>query len=119
VRVLRRGGCLALSDFVPTSTDATTLWLGRGLHRVIEAGYGKQSAEWPRGGYREMARLAGLEVLADRDITPHTMPTYAALRLVMSGAALSTRWLRLAIRVTEWLSRARLVRYRLLAFQKP
>jgi ubiquinone/menaquinone biosynthesis C-methylase UbiE len=118
-RVLRAGGSLVISDFVPRSMDPRMLLIGRGIHRMMEQAYGRQSAEWPRDGYRTIADATGLELYLDRDITANTLPTYAAMRDVTRRSLRFTRLLRWVITTTELLSRLGLVQYRILGFRKP
>jgi SAM-dependent methyltransferase len=132
-RVLKEDGLLALSDFVPA--PGRTSWILDRLSRVVEKfiawGYGTIGSGWPDGTYAEMARAAGLEVETDRDITAATLPTYPIVLDLMrkawrgrrpgdGGKPILGRGLRLflATVILQWLSRARLVRYRIVAFRK-
>ncbi|QJD29838.1 class I SAM-dependent methyltransferase [Methylococcus geothermalis] len=116
-RVLKRGGRLALSDFVPTrmllpAVLAAEYWPGsRGF-------YGKVDMRCTADRYARLAADAGFLPVLDRDITRNTLPTYPFLR------HLSPRLRRLrfsAVAETlfaESASRLGLLRYRILAFRK-
>ena len=120
-RVLKPGGRLVLSDFVPQTKSLADSAPGTWLKSRVARAYGSLGG-WPDGGYHQMAPQAGLDLISDLDVTPETLPTYSCLDHFFKEAALdsaesaawsaSTRWLR-------WLSHARAVRYRIVAFQKP
>lgn len=120
-RVLKPGGRVALSDFVPRSTRAHAGWLGKILEAEISKGYGAAGDGWCDGDYAAMARAAGLRVASDRDITANTLPTYPVLtgllRSPETPSEAGRRMLR-PTRLLEWLSRLGFVRYRIVAFEK-
>ena len=119
-RVLRPGGRLTLSDFVPPDPGGAPTWWGTWLGDQVARGYGLMGTGWPDGDYAAMARAAGLEVVLDRDITENTMRTYPALiGLLKLGDGEAVRRLRWATRLLEWSSRFGLIRYRIVAFNKP
>lgn len=117
-RVLKPGGTIGLSDFVPKDPGAPDTFLGRAVRRRIEKGYGTGGAGWEDGGYLEMAKKAGLVLALDRDATAEVQPTYAVLLDLMkrnpSGARMV--W---PTRLLSWASALGEVRYRIVGLRKP
>jgi SAM-dependent methyltransferase len=78
-RVIRPGGTLALSDFL-VATGA----LGAVSGDVATAGlgdwFGRSARPLTPAGYERLGRAVGFDLLSDDDVTPRTLPTYAALR---------------------------------------
>ncbi|MGF7234822.1 MAG: class I SAM-dependent methyltransferase [Frankia sp.] len=73
-RVLKPGGRLSLSDFVPDPIDGQESPVGQWCARQIGKEYGF-TAGWPDGDYEAMARRAGLVVEQNDDLTARTLPT--------------------------------------------
>jgi len=119
-RVLKPGGRMALSDFVPPRHNAPESALERFVRRRIERGYGAGGAGWEDGDYAAMARAAGLSVEVDRDITAQVQPTYAVLLDMISQGSLGGRESRMKwpTRLLAWASRYGRVRYRIVGFSK-
>ncbi len=112
-RVLKPGGRIAISDFVPWKIDNSKSWIGDAIKQQICKGYGEISGDWQDGDYQKMAKMAGLRVLIDRDITVNTLPTYLVLQdLFLAGPMV---W---PTRLLKWASKLRLVRYRIISFVK-
>ena len=111
-RVLKPGGRLTLSDFVPWNAGRLA-WGSAWVERHVLMGYGTMSTGWPDGNYRQMAAACELEVSLDRDITPHTLPTYTTLLGLLRRTPGRKRRLRLTTTLLMWLSRIGLLRYRI------
>ena len=117
-RVLRPGGRLALSDFVPTpALQALMRLLGRGQAGAtsMSATDGPIDCSCGRKDDLRLARRHGFESVSDHDITPGTLPTYPFVQdlfaaIGANGAANTTRSL-------AWLSRSGLLRYRVMGFR--
>lgn len=90
-RVLRPGGVLVLSDFVPAEACVPVLLLGMrlGLRRVPL--FGACDVSCSAAGYRRLAAAAGLKGTTRRDITRHILPTYAFLGRMMRQAEVAGR----------------------------
>ncbi|MBL7498098.1 class I SAM-dependent methyltransferase [Frankia sp. CNm7] len=119
-RVLKPGGRLSLSDFVPADNADTDNAASRWLENQVAKGYGRQST-WSDGDYQAMADKAGLVVEQDQDVTRLTLPTY--LYLLSNGIARAvTGRGHVPIRSTFLLfllSALGAVRYRLVVLRKP
>jgi ubiquinone/menaquinone biosynthesis C-methylase UbiE len=119
-RVLKPGGCLAVSDFVPTMMffGKTPIWMA--IRPRIAKSYGTLG-DVPLRGYKSMGKNAGLELVARRNIRKNTMPTYPfLLRFFREQASadaqdtlsVGTRWM-------KWLSKLSLLQYQVYTFVKP
>jgi SAM-dependent methyltransferase len=113
-RVLKPGGLLALSDFVPRKLNGSNSWIGKVIGQQIQKGYGQLGGDWIDGDYNAMARTANLRLIIDKDITAHTLPTYPVLLDLFPTPSLMS-W---PTRLLKWVSYLRLIRYRILCFAK-
>jgi SAM-dependent methyltransferase len=120
-RVLKPGGRVALSDFVPASAGASGGALGRKIEALIARAYGKTGDSWKDGGYERMAAAAGLVVEQDRDVTRQTLPTYPFLLSQIKARSFGPgeRLMLWPTRLLYWLSALGVVRYRIVSFRKP
>lgn len=76
-RVLRPGGNLTLSDFVPSARAVEYIEaFDLSSDPAIRWSYGKIDLACSVDRYRELARENGLALAEETDITTHTLPTY-------------------------------------------
>ncbi len=117
-RVLRPGGALVLSDFVPAPVFAPA---GRALKLPLLKRFnmlGECDTSCTAAQYRRLAEEAGLSLAVLRDVTRNTLPTYPFLSRLVGGGALG-RLSRTLVFVMDFTGRRGLLRYSLLRFDKP
>jgi SAM-dependent methyltransferase len=120
-RVLRPGGRLSLSDFLPIDaagpilSKAQNLVFGRYMRHVL----GPADFTFTYQRYLTAARAEGLSLVHEEDITKNTLPTYSILRQLTPEMGIHRRTARAGIGALEWLCRTKLVRYRILSFAGP
>jgi ubiquinone/menaquinone biosynthesis C-methylase UbiE len=119
-RVLKPGGYLAVSDFVPTMSffGKTPVWAA--IRPRVAKSYGTLG-DVPLRGYKSMGKRAGLQMAASRNIRKNTMPTYPFLLKFFREQAsedaqntmvTGTFWM-------KWLSKLSLLQYQVYTFVKP
>jgi ubiquinone/menaquinone biosynthesis C-methylase UbiE len=118
-RVLKPGGYVAVSDFVPTIAflAKTPFWMA--IRSRIEKSYGTLGTV-PLRSYRAMGKRGGLELESDRSIRKNTLPTYPFLIKFFreQGSADAQKTLIVGTRWIKWLSKAGLIQYRVYTFCK-
>jgi SAM-dependent methyltransferase len=115
-RVLRRGGTLALSDFVIDATKADEMAAWTAEHPDAQGGiFGSTSAALVSGTYERLGRARGLTPLDDRDVTPETMPTYPWWKRLYEDAGLPEGVKTIVF--LEEMARRGFFQYRLLSFE--
>jgi len=113
-RVLRPGGYLALSDFVP----------GRLLRPVAKLKfpawrfYGRCNFGYGREDYLRLADDTGFSPAVVKDITRNTLPTYSYLRRLAAKQALGNLSAALETLMAEALSRSGLLNYEIYGFKQ-
>jgi len=120
-RVLKPGGILALSDFVPSAGFLPVAWLASRKALSRFNCFGHCDVRYTPGRYRRLAASTGFSALVQRDITRHTLPTYRHLQsLLAEKASIPGQTERAAefVPFLEYLGRAKLLNYYLMSFRK-
>jgi len=119
-RVLKPGGILALSDFIPKTMMLPFTWLA--TSRLFDKFnvFGRCNVQFTISRYRRLAAATGFVPVAERDVTENILPTYHYLqqigrRLASQSSSPITGTL---LRVTELRAVFRLLSYYLLSFRK-
>ena len=121
-RVLRPGGVLALSDFLPAPLFAPIASLVQeSLLKTRINAFGPVKIDHSFADYRRLAEKTGFIPIEARDITRNTLPTYAYLQELLAqsakgvaGAPLFT----LLLDAQRWISSSGWLKYGLLSFRR-
>lgn len=115
-RVLRPGGRLTFSDFVPRGAALPVLaLLASFFYGSFVRHLGSLRLPCTLSQYRTLARRAGFSALECDDITLHTLPTYAEQRRLQNRMDTCSTDAARATTLTQWISRAGLLRYLILS----
>ena len=117
-RVLKPGGYLALSDFVPKPVLLPFTKLN--LPQAVSDGfYGRCNILCGVEDYRKLAVKTNFAMQTERDITESTLPTYSYLRRLSMKCRVNNIFALIETATAEVLSRLRLLLYYIYGFQKP
>ena len=117
-RVLKPGGYLALSDFVPKPVLLPFTKLN--LPQAVSDGfYGRCNILCGVEDYRNLAVKTQFSMQTERDITENTLPTYNYLRRLSFQYKVNNIFAFIETATAEVLSRLRLLLYYIYGFQKP
>jgi SAM-dependent methyltransferase len=116
-RVLAPGGRLAISDFIPSPLIVPFAKI-RLPERLSRGFYGHCNVQYTDRDYRLLAGQTQFDVPIARDITAHTLPTYAYLRRLARETAVYDGFAMIETATLELLSRLGLMKYYIYAFQK-
>ncbi len=117
-RVLKPGGFLALSDFVPVKPMLPLFKLEMPASWGVGF-YGRCNVDCTVSGYHRLAEQSGLTVAVERDITVNTLPTYSYLRKLGSRTGPGNSAAAVETLTIEVFSRLKLLKYYIFSFQKP
>lgn len=122
-RVLRPGGTLALSDFVPALLFLPVARAATESPRLAQFQYfGRCNLQYTIGRYRRMAAQAGFVPLVERNVTRNTLPTYRYLQNLLGQAAAIegiTEKVAVVAGLLKLIGTFRLLNYYLLAYSRP
>lgn len=113
-RVLKPGGFLALSDFVPNRK----LQPFTRIKLPAWSFYGKCNLSCGVDDYRKLAEASAFLMQVERDITNNTLPTYSYLRRLATQQRVGSPSAALETLGVELLSRMGLLNYYIYGFQK-
>ncbi|MDD5266818.1 MAG: methyltransferase domain-containing protein [Methylococcales bacterium] len=117
-RVLRPGGYMALSDFVPRAAVAPLMRIK--LPEPLKTSfYGADNKMCSAQHYRRLAKKTQFDLHVSRDITANTLPTYPYIKQLARQQTDAPKMAKLETAAIEWLSRFRLVNYYIYGFHKP
>jgi len=118
-RVLKPGGMLALSDFIPMTMFLPFTWLATSKLFDKFNVFGRCDVQFTINRYRRLAAAIGFVPVAERNVTDNIVPTYQYLQQIGRQLASTSSGLTgTLLRVTELRAVFRLLSYYLLSFRK-
>ena len=117
-RVLRPGGMLVLSDFVPVAPFVPLSWLSTTRRFEKYNPFGSCNVQYSVGRYRRLAARSGFGAMVERNVTAQTLPTYRYLEQILATKA-DAHWLEpYLLGMLRSLAASGLLKYQLLSFRK-
>ena len=111
-RVLKPGGIIALSDFIPRQIILPFIKIGSELAKdTLLKTLGQVDLNFSLGDYRKLSRNTGFIPLIEEDITRNTLPTYSLVRKLQKK---EDKIINFAERVSRW----GVIRYFILSYKK-
>ncbi|MEM9539669.1 MAG: methyltransferase domain-containing protein [Cyanobacteria bacterium P01_E01_bin.42] len=117
-RVLKPGGYLTLSDFVPESWILPMFWLGT-IFPLDNWFYGSVDLTYTLADYCSLARAIGFNAIVQRDITHNTLPTYEFLFHLVRTTGHQELSAIIQTGMMAGMSHFSLLLYMILGFEKP
>jgi len=109
-RVLKPGGTLALSDFVPRQIILPIIKIGSELAKeTLLKTLGQVDVKFSLNDYRKLSKNTGFTTLIEEDVTRNTLPTYSLVRKLQNK---EDKIINFAERVSRW----GVIRYLILSF---
>lgn len=121
-RVLRPGGRLALSDFIPSPlyVPLSRVLMSKRLEKYNI--FGECDVHYTLGKYRRLAEQAGFVIEVQRNVIRNVLPTYRYLEYFVTREAVDdwrTDLAKYTMRIARLLGRSRMLSYYLMSFRKP
>jgi len=118
-RVLKPGGRLIISDFVPVHAANSIFNFLENTFDLVSPIYGKIRLDVSVPKYRLIAKTTGFILLSVDDITANTLPTYGFLnKISLLNSASEAKQFNRSNSLTEYASKTGVLKYLILSFTK-
>ena len=110
-RILKPGGTLALSDFVPKQIILPLIKIGSELAKdTLLKTLGQVDVKFSLSDYRKLSKNTGFTTLIEEDITRNTLPTYSLVRKLQNK---EDKIINFAEKVSRW----KIISYLILSYK--